>query len=164
MNHASIRHTVAHVPGFGSLGLDREPFSVRICARLRWRAHGEITKRTNPARHPSVAARSGNWIASRLHAGAVLRRTVEPARTPTAPVLRIFVRGQRTILNLCRAFKAAGKPSFLRALVQHPEKSGRSVAYRFQFSPAFRSSVAAHVPNMMQKDARSHEQCTREYE
>jgi len=86
----------------------------------------------------------GSSIAAVLPRLRELRRSVEPTRTHMAPLLRIFVRGQRTILNLCRAFKAAGKPSFSDALVQHPEKSGRSGLHRLFLAPAFLSVPVVH--------------------
>jgi hypothetical protein len=78
-------------------------------------------------------------------------RTVEHSRTIFAlRFVPIFSRIRRDIrpglLNFCRRF-GSGKPSFLRSLVQHPEKSGRSVAHGFQFAPVPLCAVA-HVSNM----------------
>jgi hypothetical protein len=87
-------------------------------------------------------------IASLLQAGELLRRSVEPTQTPGAPLLRIFVRGQRTICNLSPAQVLAGRVfSFLRSLVQHPEKSGRSVAHAFSLAPAFLPVPVVHGSN-----------------
>lgn len=93
-----------------------------------------------------------------------MRRTVEPTRTPMAPVLRIFVRGQRTICNFCRPHVAAGKPSFFNTLLKFCQEPFCSVFHRLFVAPAFLSVPAVHGQTMQRKDARSHEQCTREYE
>ncbi len=71
----------------------------------------------------------------------------------------IFSRIRRDIrpglLNFCRRF-GSGKPSFL-PLVQHPQKSGRSITQTFRFPPiGALLSPAVHGQTMQQKDARDH--------
>jgi hypothetical protein len=102
MNTASIK-TVAHVPGFTlKLSLDREPVAIRTCARLRWRAHSGITKRTTPPAIQSVIAAILPW---RREARS-LRRILSRVASRFGP-------------NLFRRFTAAGTFfSFFGALVQ----------------------------------------------
>ena len=80
--------------------------------------------------------------------GGPLRRSVEPTRTLMAPLLRSFNRvgPTRLICNLRGAFQAL-RSLLLRSLVQHPEKSGRSVFHGFRFAPVPLCAVA-HASNM----------------
>jgi len=50
----------------------------------------------------SLASANSNPAAFILPGGGPLRRSVEPTRTLMAPLLRIFSRGPREILNLWR--------------------------------------------------------------
>ena len=143
-------------PAHGSdLNPCREIVTVRICAG-RGRAHRHLirfsrTNAHNPVRNQSAAVfpTSGGVIAAflprlRRLAARTLERFVPLvcARALAAIFSRIRRDTRPGLLNFCRAFKAAGKPSLLRALVQHPQKSGRSVFHRFQFSPVLCASVA----------------------
>jgi hypothetical protein len=163
----------AHVPGRDlNRFLDREPVAVRTCARLRWRAHSDLTNaQTPPVTHRvAVIPNSGNVVASILPVWRKLRRTVELTQ---APVLRTFsspYRGRvwRLICNLLPVQVHTGQCfSFLRvAFVNDCRQPANSIARTFSFAPVqvLSSFALCHVRNMKQKDARSHEQCTREYE
>lgn len=162
MNTASIRFTRAHVPGFG---LDREPVAIRTCARLRWRAHDDLTlpglnrTRTPPAIQSDVnSSHVGNWRSQ-------LVERCTPYVSVPCWLRRTFPRSGDTpsgFLKFLRAIQAPG--SLLRfAFVDHCREPSNSISSTFQFAPVLSWSVL-HDRNMQQKDARSHEQCTREYE
>jgi hypothetical protein len=139
---ASIK-TVAHVPGSVSLILDREPVAIRTCARLRWRAHSGITKRTTPPAILSVAGHSfGNVIAAIL-----------PWRREARSLRRILSRvASRFGPNLFRRFTAAGTCfSFLRSLLKFFQEPRSGVTYALNLAPAFLSVPAVHVTNMAQE-------------
>lgn len=94
---------------------------------------------------------SGNWITSRLPVGELLRTAFERTRNPIARAVRIFStpRGQLglLILNFCRAFKAAGKPSLLRALVQLRQKSTSGVFHTLFLAPVLSPVPVLHAHN-----------------
>lgn len=82
MSSASISYR-AHVPCWGSLGIDREPVAVRICARLRWRAHSGIKNAQTPPAIQSAPVTSFERAISGVSslARAAWGRTVERSRT-----------------------------------------------------------------------------------
>lgn len=95
-------------------------------------------------------------------------RTVERSRTIFAlRFVPAFSRIRRDIrpglLNFCRAFKAAGKPSFLRALVKLRQKSTSSIFETFSLSPVLSPVPVLHESNKHQKDGRDHGKSTRKY-
>jgi hypothetical protein len=149
MSGASIIYR-AHVPGRDlNRFLDRESVAVRTCARLRWRAHSDLTNaQTPPVTHRvAVLPNSGSVIASILPVWRKLRRTVELTQ---APVLRIFsspYRGRvwRLILNFGRAFGAGSLSS--NALVQFLQEPASRVFHRFFVAPVLSSVPVLHVTN-----------------
>jgi hypothetical protein len=148
--------TVAHVPGFFlKLSLDREPVAIRTCARLRWRAHSGITKRTTPPAIQSAAASQAP--------GSGGGRTVE--RTPN-PALRFgpaFSRGQRLISQILAGIKStAGKCFSFLPRVKFLQEPSRGIAHRFQFSPVL-SSALCHGQTMQQKDGKDHGKSIHKY-
>lgn len=82
---------------------------------------------------------------------AAIERTLNPIALAAGSFIS---RGQRLIHEFLRAVKAPGSP-LLRSLVQHPQKSGRSVFHAFSLSPVLSSSVL-HVINMHQEQDRDH--------
>lgn len=54
----------------------------------------------------------------------------------------LFGRGLLPIVNLCRAFKAAGKPSFLCSLLKHRQEPRSGIFHTFSLSPVLCRSVA----------------------
>ena len=152
MTTASIKFTVAHVPCSPLKSIDREIFPVRICARLRWRAHGETTKRTTPPATQSAAVSSpfGSVIASILPDWRRLRTAFERTRTPSARAVRIFPsEGQRW--ESLRFIGALGKAlrslcsSVLFSLVHLRQKPTSGVSNRFQFSPVLSFAPTNHA-------------------
>jgi hypothetical protein len=111
-----------------SLSLDREPVAIRTCARLRWRAHSGITKRTTPPAIQSAAASQAP--------GSGWGRTVE--RTPN-PALRFgpaFSRGQRLISQILAGIKStAGKCFSFLPRVKFLQEPPRGIAYRLSLTP-----------------------------
>lgn len=91
-------------------------------------------------------------------------RTIERTHTPAALVRSRFLQLHRWIVNLGRPqlFTAGKCFSFLRSLVQYPQKSDGVdlVLFSENHLPSF---AAAHGPTMKQKDARSHEQVARKH-
>lgn len=108
------------------------------------------------------SSRVGSW-----------RRTIELANSLSALVRRLFLPiGRRDMcrsgfLNSLGGIKAPRSLGFsLRvALVNDANQPANRIARTFSFTPVqVLSSAVLHARNMQQKDARSHEQCTREYE
>jgi hypothetical protein len=83
-----------------------------------------------------------------LPGGGPLRRSVEPTRTIMAPLLRIFSRGPREILNLFGAFKALRSLSS-NALVKFCQEPASCILETLCFSPVPILSLAAvHAVNL----------------
>lgn len=84
-------------------------------------------------------------VSAPSHAGGgKLRTAFERTQHPIARAVRSFSRGQRLITNLAGYLS---RWSFLRAFVQHPQKSDGRFFVGFQFSPSSRSSVAHESNN-----------------
>jgi hypothetical protein len=125
--------TVAHVPCFGSLSIDREPVAIRTCAR-RWRAHSNITKRTTPP-----ATRSASHL---LPAGGKLRTAIERTPTLSALAVRPFIsRGLRLICNFCR--RLAG--SSFNPRVKFCQEPARSIFHTLFFPPVLSPVPVFHA-------------------
>jgi hypothetical protein len=113
---------------------------------------------------PSRASAVSQSVASRILPGngRLAARTLERSGPNTVGAralaaafsnLRRDMSGPRS-LNLCRPKSTAGKCfSFLRALVQHPQKSGRSVTHGFGFAPVHVLSLSA-LCHVKQHDSR----------
>jgi hypothetical protein len=156
----------ARVLCFGSSSIDREPVAIRTCARMRWRAHSDINpglnRTSNPASHPSVATTLlpvGN--------GRLAARTLERSgpNTVGARALAAAFSNLRRDMSGPRSLNLTGYLSrwSFRTLLQSFQES--SCVLRILFSPVPVLSLSVlHDRNMQTKDARSHEQCTREYE
>lgn len=137
-------------------------YLIRVSARA-----GGSDDRVNPSTRAGIWSIRVNLPATQsaariLPSGGPLRLAIEATRTLKLLASRIFSRGPLLIHDFCRGIKAPGKP-FSFPLVHDANQSSGSLFEAFQFSPALRSSVA-HGQTMQRKDARSHEQCTREYE
>jgi hypothetical protein len=149
MSRASISYR-AHVPCRGSLGIDREPVAVRICARLRWRAHSGIKNaQTPPAIQSTPVTSFERAIAAFLPLRRRLREPVElrgPSRL-RAPALFSSHEGPlRLICNFLGAFKALRSLSS-NALVQDCRQAASSIFNTFSLSPAFLSAPVHHGNN-----------------
>jgi hypothetical protein len=157
---ASIRFSIsrAHVPGYSSLGLDREPAFIRTCARLRWRAHEGITpgsqQASNPASHQSdanILPCVGNWD-----------RTIERTNSLVALARSLFLPALRGDTRLgsaicCRPQITAGKCSaFLRTLIHDANQSERGLFHRLVVSPVLSFFALCHDPNMQHRSVQSH--------
>lgn len=152
----------ACVPGSLTDSLDREPAAIRTCARLRWRAHSDITpgsqQARNPASHQSVAAILPVGIGR-------LREPVEcggPSHALRAPAF--LQQGTRWISNFCRPKPTAGKCfSFLRSRVQAC-KQARGIK-SILVSPNYRKVLpllVAHGNTMQQGASENAETCSGE--
>lgn len=102
-----------------------------------------------------ASASHSNPAAFILPGGGPLRRSVEPTRTPMAPLLRIFSRGPREILNLFGAFKALRSLSS-NALVQFLQEPASSIFHRLTLAPVLSPVPVLHASNRHQKDTRDH--------
>jgi len=167
---ASIRFTVAHVPGYSSLGLDREPAFIRTCARLRWRAHEGITPGLNRTRTPPAIQSTavspenlGSVVAAvppfgmRRLAARTLERSgpnTVGARALAAAFISLCGGHRWLISNFSRSIMAAGKPAFL-PLVQFLQEPASGILKAFVFPPVPLLS-ALHVRNMQQRNVQDH--------
>lgn len=107
----------------------------------------ELLSIENPVATQSVAAPHlfGNVIAAILPTRRRLARALSDIPNPVSSARAIFVRGQRTILNFCRPHMAAGKPSFLRALVHDANQTASCIFHRLFLAPVLSSVPVFHA-------------------
>lgn len=143
MTGASITYR-AHVLCFGSSSIDREPAFIRTCARLRWRAHESITPGLNRTRTPPAIQSGAHILPCAGNWDLAIERTnslVALARSLFLPALRGDTRlGFNSFGALVKALRSLS----FRSLVQHPEKSGRSVFHTLFFPPVLSSAPLLH--------------------
>ena len=157
MNTASIRFTRVCVPGFG---LDREPVAIRTCARLRWRAHSDITLTgLNRTRTPP-ATQSAAYLPLPTGSGK-LRTAIERTNSLVVLAVRPFIsRGQQLICNLRWPFKASSSLSS-GSFVKHRQEPA-SVQNVLLCENHLSLFAAAHGTTMQQGASENAETCSGE--